>query len=46
MNVFVVLIINEQKIKESFCWRYNFGNDDIISVNVNTFVELCDHLQV
>ena len=44
--MFVVLIINEQKIKKSFCWRYNLGNDDIISVNVNTFVELCDHLQV
>ena len=39
-------IINEKKKEKSFCWRTKLGNGDIFSVNVNTYLAFCDHLQV
>ena len=39
-------IINEKERKKSFCWHTKLGDGDIFSVNVNTYVAFCDHLQV
>ena len=39
-------IINEKVRKKSSCWHTKLGNGDIFSVNVNTYVAFCDHLQV
>ena len=47
MDVLVISIINEkERKKDIFHWRSKLGNGDIFSVNVNTYVAFCDHLQV
>ena len=38
--------MNKKERKKYFCWRSNLSNDDIISVDVNTYVVFCDHPQV
>ena len=40
------LYMKKKERKKSFHWRSKLGNGDIFSVNVNTYVAFCDHLQV